>query len=151
MSSSTSCIEISDELLALPKPRAAQLSSNVTFRRAAAVTAAFLMFQLVVAGRGPVCPQHDREHASSAVASDVTETSEGHQHAQHHSEEPSSPDQHYPMPDCCPAMNTCSSSVALRSAGNLLSAGILPLSIPVYVATLFHSRVESPDPPPPKA
>ena len=150
MNSSTSCIGTSVETVALPKSSTRQLSSIVPFRAAAGVTAAIFMFQLVLAGREFVCPQHDRESASSAAASAATESSEAH-HGQHDPGKSSEPSQHHPMPDCCPAMGACSSSVALRSAASLLTGGISPSSAPVYVATLVHSRVESPDPPPPKA
>ena len=120
------------------------------YRRNAGITAALLMVQLVLAGGELACPRHDRESGSSAGVVTATESHGANEHAHHGSDQAPRPDEHRPPTDCCPAMNTCSSSVALRSGGDVMTTPPSPSSIATDVASLPLSRVESPDPPPPK-
>lgn len=90
-----------------------------------------------------------REHDGRSVASAQNGESE-HHHSQGESPDAPKPG-NAPLGDCCPAMTSCSTAVALatpRMTGTAQGSTALHRS---FLSTLFVSRVEAPDPPPPKA
>ncbi|HEX6944402.1 MAG TPA: hypothetical protein VF128_15845, partial [Gemmatimonadaceae bacterium] len=127
------------------------LDSIVLYRRSAGVTAALLMFQLALAGGELVCPRHSDESGSGAGVPVAAESHGAHEHAHRGSDQAPPPNEHHPSPDCCPAMNTCSNSAAIQSGSDVLATPSSRYSVATHVASLPLSRVESPDPPPPKA
>ena len=75
---------------------------------------------------------------------------EGHEHHHQSSQQDTAPSEPHPVSDCCPAMSTCSGT-AIQVAETTVSLKVVHNERPVDVVTLSQSRVESPDPPPPKA
>jgi len=108
------------------------------------------MLRLVLAGGEVACPRHEAEEVSPTSSATSHETAQEHHHGADHQQE-SAPEEQPVLPDCCQAMATCASGVAIAASNG---APILPPAhIDAFsrVASLTLSRVESPDPPPPKA
>lgn len=114
------------------------------------MVAALLVIPLLLRGSDLACPGHGKHEAG--VASPVaTESSEGHQHHHDDSGQHPAPTHHSPASDCCPAMNSCTGGVAIHATEAQIAAWSWD-AVPIAdVLTPSTSRVESPDPPPPKA
>jgi hypothetical protein len=109
--------------------------------------AAFLLIPQLLGAREVACPRHGANHPPAAAAMEPTA---GHEH---HHESPAqnpAPREHHAPSDCCPAMSSCSSVAAIQVADDDLTSWFLLNEAPLDVVTLALSRVESPDPPPPK-
>lgn len=118
------------------------------FRRAAGILAAFLLIPPLLGASEVACPRHGDHHRPAATA---TEPTQGHEHHHQPAGESKGPSKHHPISDCCPAMSTCSGATAIQVGDHGLSLWSLDNEAPADVVTFSQSRVESPDPPPPKA
>lgn len=118
------------------------------YRRAAGIFAALLLIPQLLGSSELACPRHDENHTPPVVS---TEPMEGHEHHDETSGQNTAPVEGHPIPDCCPAMSTCSSGAAIQAADSNAAARSWHDDAPVDIATFSPSRVESPDPPPPKA
>ena len=92
------------------------------------------------------CPRHDSNTADQAAQ---TESSAHHHGQDEHSDR--TPADRGPQPDCCQAMTACSGAAVLPPPGSTLIADVPTTTRLMLAPSLFVSRVESPDPPPPKA
>ena len=120
-------------------------------RRAAGVAAAFFMLPFLLRGSNFTCPGHG-DHKEGAAAPPAAEPMQGHEHHQAAPEQSSAPGEHsHPLSDCCPAMSSCAGGVAVHEGGSAMQYELWRDAIPAHVVTSLHTRVESPDPPPPKA
>ena len=117
------------------------------FRRAAAILATILLVPQFLWGAEIGCPSHGDDHNSVAASAPM----EGHEHHQQGSDRDTVPTETHPASDCCPAMSSCWSGGPLQAADNGLTGPALHNGAPSGVETLLRSRVETPDPPPPKA
>ena len=117
-------------------------------RRFAALPTALFMFRLMLAGGDVACPRHDLTDTAAPVA--ASESSEGHHHGAESPRKDPAPEQNS-VPNCCQAMATCASGAAIPSADATPPASPAHDGAFARVASLAVSRVESPDPPPPKA
>jgi hypothetical protein len=118
-------------------------------RRVAGLFAALLMSQLVLASSDLVCLQHGGEKGPAAA----TSLSDRPAHAHHHggdTRQPDAPDDLPAPSDCCQAMTTCS-NFAFRSGDADLPAPAAHTGALTLVASAPLSRIETPDPPPPRA
>lgn len=116
------------------------------FRRATGLIAAFLLIPQLLGAREVTCPRHGENQDSVAA---TASPSEGHEHHRQGAEQDPAPSKHHAPTDCCPAMNSCSGA-AIQVDDQALGPSALHNDAPVVVAAFVHSRVESPDPPPPK-
>ena len=115
------------------------------FRPVAGILAAFLLLPPLLGASEVACPRHGNDGAAAAAA----EPMEGHAHHQG-SQQDTTPSEHHPISDCCPAMSTCAGSTAIQVVDDALSLWFLHNDVPADLVTLSRSRVESPEPPPPK-
>ena len=118
------------------------------YRRAAGILAALVLIPQLLRGSEVACPRHGEDHGPAAVAST---SMEGHEHHHQSASQNTAPSEHHAPSDCCPAMSTCAGGTALQVVDNALSLWSLHNDAPVDVTMLSRSRVESPDPPPPRA
>ena len=118
------------------------------YRRAAGILAALVLIPQLLRGSEAACSRHG-EHPSATVV--ATEPMEGHEHHHESSGQNTAPSEHHAPSDCCPAMSTCAGGSAIQVVDNTLSLWSLHNDAPVDVTVLSRSRVESPDPPPPRA
>ena len=127
-------------------------------RRLGALVAPLMLFQLAVAGGELACTRRGVDQRSAVQHGDVKPAHQ-HGHDAHTGDsspadnQPSNhgPGHHATMPPCCQAMTACSNAIPMLSSNaNFLEApdhaGRLVLAM-----SLLVSRVEAPDPPPPKA
>ena len=107
-----------------------------------------LMIQLTLVRGEMACPRHD----SGAAAPAHHQTGSTEHHGGHEGNTgPSAPDEGAPLPDCCQAMTACAGAVAVHAPGETLIAQHATDARLTLTPSLFVSRVETPDPPPPKA
>ena len=116
------------------------------YRRAAGVAAALLLIPQLLGAREVACPRHSEVQLPAAA----TESMTGHEHHEETPGQSTAPGEHHAPSDCCPAMNTCSSGAAMQVFDNSLAGPSWHDDVPADVVTYSPSRVESPDPPPPK-
>ena len=105
------------------------------------------MVPLLLRGVDRACPQHGPRDATATAANAM----EAHHHGNQGSTDTPAPRDSHPVSDCCPAMNNCSGGATIETATNDVAGTSWHDELPGYDATLLRSRVESPDPPPPKA
>ena len=116
-------------------------------RPAIGILAALLLIPQLVGASDVGCSRHGSDAQPAAAA---TETMAGHEHHDERSGENTVPSEDHPVPDCCPAMSTCSNG-AIQVVDNDLTSWSWHNEEPTDFVTSARSRVESPDPPPPKA
>ena len=122
-----------------------QLTSLVVLRITRIAFTLLLSPQLLGA-REIACPRHGN-HETAPVA---TAPTEGHEHHHQASKQDPPPSEHHTPSDCCPAMSSCSGA-AVQVVDNPFGMTSPHNDAPAEGVELVHSRVESPDPPPPKA
>jgi len=128
----------------------------MVLRLVGAFGASLMMFQLAFAGE-LACPQPDVERAPVHRQADPAAAHHhGHEDANagtptDHAPADHGPGDHGTMPPCCQAMAACSSAFALQSANSTFVAASPHATRLVLAASLRVTRVEAPDPPPPKA
>jgi len=120
----------------------------VFYRRAASIAAALILIPQLLGAREVACPRHGESQLPVAAE---TESMKGHEHHHETSGQSTAPGEHHAPSDCCPAMNTCSNGAAIQVFDNALTGRWWHDDVPADVVTYSPSRVESPDPPPPKA
>ena len=116
-------------------------------RPAIGIFAALLLIPQLLGASDVGCSRHASDDKPAAVA---TEMMAGHEHHHESSGENTVPNEDHPVTDCCPAMSTCSNS-AIQVVDNELTSWSWHNDEPTDFVTSSRSRVESPDPPPPKA
>jgi hypothetical protein len=116
-------------------------------RRFVAFACLFSLANLSFAGGEWSCPRHD---ADSAAQSTQNESSARH-HGQDERTDDRTPTDRGPKSNCCQAMTVCSGAAVLPPSGSTLIADVPATTRLILASSLFVSRVESPDPPPPKA
>jgi len=120
----------------------------VTHRPVLGLLVSFLMIPQLLGASDVGCSRHGEDEKPASAA---TEPMAGHEHHHESPGQNTAPDEHHPSTDCCPAMNSCSSGAAIQVVENDLTSWTWAGDAPTDVATSSRSRVESPDPPPPKA
>jgi hypothetical protein len=119
----------------------------VLYRRASGLIAAFLLIPQLLGAREVACPRHGENRDAAAATASPTG---GHEHHHQSTGKEPPPGRHHAPSDCCPAMNSCSGA-AIQVDEIAFGTSSLHNDAPADVAALVRSRVESPDPPPPKA
>jgi hypothetical protein len=120
------------------------------YRPVAGLVAGLLMSQLVLARSDLLCLQHEGESSTAkAAVTDVADAS--HHHDGETQGQQSVPSEHQSLPTCCPAMTACSTGFAIQSEIGSLTLALRRDGVVAVVGALPPSRVESPDPPPPKS
>jgi hypothetical protein len=126
----------------------------VLYHRAAGLVAAFLLIPQLLGIREIGCPRHggtrDVARAAATAAAPAAPSTQGHEHHHQDGGKDAPPSKHHAPSDCCPAMNSCSGA-AIRADNAAFNNSCLHNDAPALVAAIGQSRVESPDPPPPKA
>lgn len=108
------------------------------------------MSQLVLASSDLVCLKHGGEEGSQATAM-LSDTPVDVHHHGDQTRQPNAPEELPALPDCCQAMTTCSASFALRSGEADLLVDAAQTGALTLVSSVPLSRIETPDPPPPRA
>ena len=108
------------------------------------------MLPFLLRGRNLACPGHE-DHKEGVSAPAAAELMQGHEHHPAAPEESSVPVHSHSLSDCCPAMSSCAGGVAVHEGDSAMQDELWRDAIPAHVVTSLHTRVESPDPPPPKA
>ena len=116
--------------------------------RAIAIFAAFLLIPQLMGASEVGCSRHGEADKPAAAAA---EPLAGHEHHHESSGQDTTPSEHHPVSDCCPAMSSCSNGAAIQVDESDLTTWSWHNDAPADVVTFSRSRVESPDPPPPKA
>ena len=115
--------------------------------RAAGILASFLLIPQLLGAGEVSCPRHSEPDRTAAV---TTAAMAGHEHHHEGSAPNPAPVERHPVSDCCPAMSTCSGGTAIQVVDTGLTRWSWHNESPAELATHTRSRVESPDPPPPK-
>jgi hypothetical protein len=120
----------------------------VIHRRVAGIFATLVLIPQLMGAGDIACSGNARHDVAGAAA--PVELMEGHRHhLPAGTNESPAPTERHQVADCCPAMSACS-GIAIGATAAALTAGKQHGQAPTIVATLAVSRVESPDPPPPR-
>lgn len=115
--------------------------------RALGILASILLIPQLLGASEVGCSRHDDDQPAAAATQSVA----GHENHHDSSGHNTAPPEHHPVSNCCPAMSSCTGGTAIQAVDNALSTWSWHNEAPLDVVMLSRSRVESPDPPPPKA
>jgi hypothetical protein len=104
----------------------------------------------ILASSDVTCLRHGNADRAQPMAQVPGETTDAHHHGENPQRSPASSD--LPTtPDCCQAMAMCAVINALECVASVVPAKVIHGAVVAFTATPPLSRIETPDPPPPKA